>query len=359
MSSFEKSVSSEESTSDELSEKRKQFRWTTEMVGDLIQCLKGYKAKMEFQGLDFDGDRPVQYKEVRKEMAKIYDEQQEFFGPLEILPSEKPLEELSKSEKDSFMKRKKLLNSQLQRGHQRVVEKVKEIRQNFSKAVTLGTRSGSGKIVYEFYEELISIWGGSPASKPLSFGVTSINEEQGSSCSNSCYCSSDTEQESNEDSQQGEGGPPVVRGVKRRAPENAVPKLIDSKRKYLEKKLSAAQRDQLLMEEAKQDKEIKRDLANAMRESTATFNTAMENISNSMNQMATAIGRSIEMLSQAMLTTQQPVNQLQPASHQQPYYANHGHGFAQQQYHTAQHQNQRSRVMSSVGDDEQMFYQTL
>ena len=84
--------------------------------------------------------------------------------------------ELSKSEKDSFIKRKKLLNSQLQRGHQRVVEKVRGIRQNFSKAVTLGTRSSSGKIVYGFYEELISIWGGSPASKPLSFGVTFINE---------------------------------------------------------------------------------------------------------------------------------------------------------------------------------------
>ena len=49
-SSFEKSVSSEEPTSDEVGDKRKQCRWTTEMVGDLIRCLKGYKVKMEFQG---------------------------------------------------------------------------------------------------------------------------------------------------------------------------------------------------------------------------------------------------------------------------------------------------------------------
>ena len=94
MSSFDKDIFSEESTSDEVGEKRKQFRWTTEMVGDLIRCLKGYKVRMEFQGLDFDGDRPVQYKETRKEIAKIYDEQPELFGPIEILPSEKPLEEL-------------------------------------------------------------------------------------------------------------------------------------------------------------------------------------------------------------------------------------------------------------------------
>ena len=186
--------------------------------------------------------------------------------------------------------------------------------------------------------------------------MTSSNEEQGSSCNNS-YCNSDTEQESTEDTQQNVGGQSVVTGVKRAAPENAVPKLIDSKRKYLEKKLSAAQRDQLPMEEVKQDREIKRDLADAMRESTITFNTAMEKISNSMNQMAAAIGHSIEMLSQTMLTTQQPVNQFQPASHQQPYYTNHG--FAQQQYHTAQHQNQRGRVLPSVGDKEQIFYENL
>ena len=51
------------------------------MVGNLIECLKDYKVRMEFKGLDFDGDRPVQYKEVRKEMAKMYEENPEFFGP--------------------------------------------------------------------------------------------------------------------------------------------------------------------------------------------------------------------------------------------------------------------------------------
>lgn len=43
----------------------------------------------------------------------------------------------------------------------------------------------------------------------------------------------------------------VAPGNKRKA--NCVPKLIDNKRKHLEKKLSAAQRDGLLIKEAKED----------------------------------------------------------------------------------------------------------
>ena len=49
------------------------------------------------------------------------------------------------------------------------------MRQGFSKAVisgTLsGTRSGSGKLVYEHYDDLRNIWGGSANTKPLSMGV--------------------------------------------------------------------------------------------------------------------------------------------------------------------------------------------
>ena len=58
-------------TTAQASQVRK-FRWTTEMMEKLIMCIKGYKARMEFQGLDFDGDRSAQYREVRKEMASIY-----------------------------------------------------------------------------------------------------------------------------------------------------------------------------------------------------------------------------------------------------------------------------------------------
>ena len=35
------------------------------------------------------------------------------------------------------------------------------------------SKSGSGKIVLEFYDELVKIWGGSPATEPFSCGTCS------------------------------------------------------------------------------------------------------------------------------------------------------------------------------------------
>ena len=38
-------------------------------------------------------------------------------------------------------------------------------------------RSGSGKVVQEFYEELSEIWKGSPATEMLSFGIKSLDQQ--------------------------------------------------------------------------------------------------------------------------------------------------------------------------------------
>ena len=47
------------------SAKSKQFKWTSEMLGDLLTCLKAFKTKMEFQGVDFEGERTAQYLEIK------------------------------------------------------------------------------------------------------------------------------------------------------------------------------------------------------------------------------------------------------------------------------------------------------
>ncbi len=65
---------------------------------------------------------------------------------------------------------------------------------------------------------------------------------------------------------------------------NVVPCLIDNKRRHLEKALSSAQRDQVFLDEAKEDKEIRRDLGNAVRDSSAAFNNALANIGTSMTR---------------------------------------------------------------------------
>ena len=54
-----------------------------------------------------------------------------------------------------------------------IQEKTKEIRQSFSKVVVSGSRNGSGQLIFEHYENLVSIWDGSANIEPLSFGIFS------------------------------------------------------------------------------------------------------------------------------------------------------------------------------------------
>ncbi len=141
------------------------------MIQNLIKFLYSYKTRLSYNGVDFDADRPLQYREVRKSMAKLYEDDQAFFGPVEISISEVPLQELSKEEQEEFKKQRKHENDLITKGHTCIHQKLKEIRQNFARAVTSGTRSGCGKIVIEFYDDLVLIWGGSPSTEQLPFGV--------------------------------------------------------------------------------------------------------------------------------------------------------------------------------------------
>ena len=124
----------------------RKFRWTTEMIEKLIICIKAYKSRMEFQGLDFDGDRSAQYREIRKEMASIYSYETNLF---EAATPEEMKEHLVARKNETKL---------VQRGHQRIMEKIKELRQSFSKAILLGSRRGSGKLIYELYDQLVDIW---------------------------------------------------------------------------------------------------------------------------------------------------------------------------------------------------------
>ena len=62
----------------------------------------------------------------------------------------------------------------------RVHEKVKDKRQNYSKAVVNGTRSGSIiMFIYEHYDKLVSFLGGSANTEPLPYGVQNDDFEDG------------------------------------------------------------------------------------------------------------------------------------------------------------------------------------
>ena len=47
------------------------FKWSDDLVEDLLKALRNFKKVMEFHNKDFSADKPRQYKGVRKEIAKI------------------------------------------------------------------------------------------------------------------------------------------------------------------------------------------------------------------------------------------------------------------------------------------------
>ena len=96
--------------------KKKAFRWRSEMIQNLINCLTAYKSKMEYQAVDFDGDRAAQYKELRKDMAKLYEiEDITLFGPVLLSTPTCPLEDMPEEEKKEFLTKQKEENSQIQK----------------------------------------------------------------------------------------------------------------------------------------------------------------------------------------------------------------------------------------------------
>ena len=81
-------------------------------------------------------------------------------------------------------------------------------------------------------------------------------------------------------------------------PANCVLQLIENKRKHLEKALSAAQRDKMLLEEAKEDARFRKEMRDSMRESSTTFAQGIKDVSKAILDMGAGLSRSIEMLSQ-------------------------------------------------------------
>ena len=120
----------------------------------MISPLIRYKSKVEYRSLDFDANKQIRYPELRVGMAKNYaDDNVSMFGPVASIALHPFKEEKNKAK--NCAKESKDLTT---KGQNRVMERLKEIRQNFSKALVSGSRSGSGKIVYEFYDKLITLW---------------------------------------------------------------------------------------------------------------------------------------------------------------------------------------------------------
>ena len=116
------------------------------MVNNLVKCLSSIKSQNELKGLDFESDYVALYTEAREAMAALYDE--ENVGP------QKLAEMGNEADPNKY---KALITDQrknMKIGYERVKQKARDIRQEYSIAVTQGTRSGSSRVVCENWEQL-------------------------------------------------------------------------------------------------------------------------------------------------------------------------------------------------------------
>ena len=86
----------------------------------------------EFNGSDFYGDNVQLYNDVRKSISQVYSD----FGPVEVTKPLKSIKEMKKEYVSVYKKGEQEEQNLIKEGYGRVKEKLKNIRQDFSKAVT-------------------------------------------------------------------------------------------------------------------------------------------------------------------------------------------------------------------------------
>ena len=177
---------------------------------------------------------------------------------------------------------------------------------------------GVVKIVMEHYDRLKVIYGGSPSAVSLESGVETDEVNSKDTCQGSdvfgnqngtepaledlvldnmplpCDESSSSSLAASSDESARESMP------NKRKASTPIPKLIDNKLKYLEKKLSASQRDAILLNEARDDAALRRDLIDTMKSSNETFTEAMKSVGESMKLLSQSMASSIQALANCL-----------------------------------------------------------
>ena len=107
------------------------FRWEESKIQNLIKCLLEYKTCMAFKNCDWNADKVKLYENVRKSLAKIYEDEPEQFGP--VSPSTNPHagiddDDVNDVDLKEYQIKIKTEKELIKRGYTRVQEKVKILR---------------------------------------------------------------------------------------------------------------------------------------------------------------------------------------------------------------------------------------
>ena len=326
---------------------RKKWKWTEEMITALLTALKEHKSLKEFECIDFEADLVVLYNDMRVAMAKKFTLD---FGVVEHSTSEnfESIKDMTSEDYKRFQAKIESEKVDMKKGYERVKEKIRSLRQDYRTAVNEGTRSGSGRIVRDHWNELTSIWGGCPGTKPLEYGKTTTDNNENSnkpgptcnediditvndgcdmdiesqivdgiedygSCSRSLSFKTVNDEADTEDS-----GKEVLKTKRsHKTLENPTPKFVDNKRKKLEKQLSAKQRDQVLLDAAQKESALEQDLVKGLVESNKNIDEAMMKVADFIGALGAGIVQGFSILAKALAGNTQQPGEPRASSHQQ------------------------------------------
>ena len=225
------------------------------------------------------------YGEVRKRLANIYPASD--FGPVK-LPNLNT-DNMEAEEVVEFKRKVDRLSRLKKEGYSRVRNKVKEIRSGYKSAVDKGTRSGSGRLVMENFDNLQKIWGRSPS-------VTSISNPHCSLDFTFPHSDDTSDKESDEDNLQS-------------AKKDATP-IRDTKMDKMKKKLSAHESDLMQIDLTKKELVLKKEAIEIMRENSKAIEEAIKAMVNSIEEIGNGIKDGLAMLANAMGQVQQSQNMM-------------------------------------------------
>ena len=146
------------------------WKWTPEMVDNLVKCWRSIKSQYKLKSLDFESDYVALYTEAREAMVVLYNE--ENFGPQKL--AEMGDEADSNKYNTLITDQRKNMKIRYERGKQ----EARNIRQEFKIAVAQVTRSESSRVVYEIWVQLKILWGGSAADVCLINCRTTISHAE-------------------------------------------------------------------------------------------------------------------------------------------------------------------------------------
>ena len=275
--------------------KVKRWTWEQNMVEALLFNIEEYKAAKTYEGTDFEADVVTFYSSLREMMASVFPVTD--FGPVQV--TLKTTEGMTREELLEYKRKSEVEEKQIKDGYNRIKSKVKELRRGYKNAADSGSRSGSGRIIAEYFDILKEIWGGSPAVTALSSAIASQDTSQNKEEPDSDSETEDLDQQpekrdQNKTEEQKETEDQTKIDV------NNLQKYRDHKRSHMVKKIPSEQRDMILIDISREELHIKNKMFATLTKQIEQSDNNMKAMIESVKSVGNGIKEGLAMLAQSL-----------------------------------------------------------